>query len=305
MSSLLSVVIVVYKSEKHIGPCLDTLAQTNDIGTRLEVLVVDNETEGVGERQRRLAVEHPNLGLRCIANDLNGGYGQGNNLGIRHATAPLVLIMNPDVRLTGTTPGRICDAFDRDGKLALLGMRQMLGNGGRGRSFLWASGLPAGLAGSALLWFSNRYGCFFPRWECVQGSCFALRKSVFESIGMFDESVFMYGEERDIHGRLRKLHDIRIACDWNMSYQHLTDRRDFSFDATVKSWEVSARWCRTNGIHEKTFWQQLHRHLGLSLLWNRIRPGRDHAKSVAFLGKLQAFVSSRWRESLESNGTEP
>ena len=302
MNPLLSVVIVVYRSEKHIGPCLDVLGQSNDIGKGLEVLVVDNETEGVGERQRRLMVKYPDLDLRYIPNDKNGGYGQGNNLGIRCAKVPVILIMNPDVRLTGTSPGRICEAFARDGKLALLGMRQLLGNGSRGRSFLWASGLPSNLPGSALLWFSNRFGCFLPRWECIQGSCFALRKSTFESIGMFDESVFMYGEERDIHGRLRRLGDVRIACDWTMSYRHLTDRRDFSFDATVKSWETAVRWCRKNGIPEHVFWEKMHRHLGLVLLGTRLR---GHAKSVEFLEKQKAFVFSRWREMLECKGAEP
>ena len=305
MNPFLSVVIVVYKSEKHIGPCLDALEQSNDIGERLEVLVVDNETEGIRNRQRQLVVKHSDLVIRYIPNDRNGGYGQGNNLGIRLSTAPVVLIMNPDVRLTGTSPGRICDAFDRDGKLALLGMRQMLGNGLRGRSFLWASGLPTSLPGSALLWLSNRLGWFFPRWECIQGSCFALRKSAFESIGMFDESVFMYGEERDIHGRLRKLRNVRIACDWGMSYQHLTDRRGFSFDATVKSLEVSAHWCRKNGIPENVFWRKMHRHLRMLLLWNRIRHMHGNAKSVEFLEKLKVFVFSRWHNTLDGNGTEP
>lgn len=289
----LSVIVVTYKSGKHICPCLDALVKANDIGTRLEVLIVDNEVTGAEERRRKLEAYRSQLDMKYIVNTRNGGYGQGNNLGIHYALAPLVLIMNPDVRLTGATPGRICDAFNRNSELALLGMRQKLGNGHRGRSFLWASGLPAGLIGSGLLWFSNRFGCFFPRWECIQGSCFALRKSVFEAIGMFDETVFMYGEERDIHSRLRKMGNARIACDWNMSYQHLTDKRHFNFSALVKSWEVSARWCRKNGIPEDVFWKQLHRHLVLALLWNRMQPGHRHANAVEFLEKQKAFVFSR------------
>lgn len=298
----LSVVIVVYKSEKHIGPCLDVLERANDIGEKLEVLVVDNEPEGVVERQRRLTVEHPALDLRYIPNDRNGGYGQGNNVGIRNARAPLILIMNPDVRLTGTTPGRICAAFDGEPRLALLGMRQFLGNGTRGRSFLWAPALPAGLPGRLLLLFSNKTGFFFPRWECIQGSCFVLRKSVFESIGMFDETVFMYGEEQDIHERIRQGTKMRIACDWSMSYQHLTDQRDCSFSTAVKNWEVAIRRCGKNGIREEQYWKRVYPHLRLLLWRQRMRHHGGDQATIEFLERQLDFVLQRLASASNHNG---
>lgn len=289
----LSVVIVVYKSEKHIGPCLDALERSNDIGDRLEVLVVDNDPEEVAGRQRRLIEEHSALDLRYISNDRNGGYGQGNNVGIRNASAPLILIMNPDVRLSGTTPGRICKAFDWNPQLALLGMRQLLGNGSRGRSFLWAPVMPPGLPGRLLLLFSNRTGFFFPRWECIQGSCFALRKNVFESIGMFDETVFMYGEEQDIHCRILRQPKTRIACDWSMSYQHLTDQRDCNFSTAIKNWEVAIRRCRKNGIQEDQYWKRIYPHLRLLLWRQRMRSRGEHDATTEFLEQQLAFVRQR------------
>ena len=280
MPPRLSVVIVTYRSEKHIGPCLDTLSAGNDIRDGLEILVVDNEKEGAEERARVLEKKYSELRLKCIPNTCNGGYGQGNNLGIRHAGAPVVLIMNPDVRLAGTTPGRICRAFERDDRLALLGMRQFLGNGKKGRSFLWASGLPAGFWGSSLMWLSNRIGFFLPRWECIQGSCFALRKSLFEKAGMFDEQVFMYGEERDIHHRIRALGGTRIACDWSMSYQHLTDIRKPDLKASEKQWNVAAGWCEKHGIGSRRYWLAQRSHLKTVLAVARLRSMGRTTKSI-------------------------
>ena len=291
MNPQLSVVIVTYRSEKHIGPCLDVLRKANDIGQGLEILVVDNEREGFGERKKHLEEGYPALGVKCIPNTKNGGYGQGNNVGIRHAGAPLVLIMNPDVRLTGTTTGRICEAFERDKCLAVLGMRQELGNGAKGRSFLWAPGLPPGWLGSSLLWFSNRFGFFFPRWECIQGSCFALRKSVFEKAGMFDEDVFMYGEERDIHHRIRAMGNVRIACNWTMSYRHLTDVRKPDPRNSEKQWIVAANWCERNGIGAQRYWHARHKHLRAVLAVARLKAMGRKSQAVKTLEKQLELLS--------------
>lgn len=253
---LLSVVIVDYRSGRHLEECLASLLQRNDIGDALETIVVDNDIHGVALREEALRNRFRGQKIMYMANTRNGGYGQGNNLGIRAAGAPVVLVMNPDVRLTGATPGQICRAFDEDGALVLLGMRQLLGNGKRGRSFLWSGGLPPSCFGMALVAWSNRSGMYFPRWECIQGSCFALRKSAFVAAGLFDETVFMYGEERDIHHRLRAGGG-KIACDWNMSYRHLTDQRELNIASTVRQWKVRADWCKRNGIPPARFWKAL------------------------------------------------
>lgn len=296
MKTLLSVVIVTYRSDRHTVPCLETLLAGNDIGNGLEVIVVDNEAAGSNERHDLLATQFPALDLKYLRNTHNGGYGQGNNVGIRAASAPVILIMNPDVRLTGATPGRICEAFDNDGTLVLLGMRQLLGDGKRGRSFLWSGGLPPSCFGNALVAWSNRSGKYFPRWECIQGSCFAVRKSAFEAAGLFDETVFMYGEERDIHYRLRAGGG-RIACDWNMSYRHLTDQRDPSIDSTVRQWKVRADWCRRHGIPAARFWKAQRNQIRWTLLGASFKArGKETAKTRFLREKLAALSACEKEE---------
>lgn len=283
----LSVVIVAYKSGRHLGECMSCLMERNDIGDLLEVVVVDNEVSGATDREHVFRQRFPGEGIHYLKNTRNGGYGQGNNHGIRHAKAPLILVMNPDVRLTGTTPGAICRAFENDSELALLGMRQLLSTGAKGRSFLWAPGLPAGWLGSALLWFSNRFGFFFPHWECIQGSCFAVRKSIFEAAGLFDENVFMYGEERDIHHRIRALGNVRIACDWSQSYRHLTDIREANPKNSEKQWMVAADWCERNGIGATRYWRAQQRHLKAVLAVSRLK---------AALGRSSESLAATERE---------
>ncbi len=94
----LSIIIVTYNSEKDIYDCLSSIYQYNDIGERLEIIVVDNNSHYFNTMKSKIQEQYGKA-ITIINNKSNGGYGQGNNVGIRMATAPIVAIMNPDVRL--------------------------------------------------------------------------------------------------------------------------------------------------------------------------------------------------------------
>ena len=90
----LSLIILTYNSEKDIYDCLNSVYKYNDIGDYLEIIVVDNNSDNYIQMQKNIMTQYPDV--QIIANHKNGGYGQGNNLGIRAASAPIVSIMNPD-----------------------------------------------------------------------------------------------------------------------------------------------------------------------------------------------------------------
>ncbi|MBR4251677.1 MAG: glycosyltransferase [Kiritimatiellae bacterium] len=297
----LSTIIVTYKSDVHLAQCLDTLLERNDIGSALEIVVVDNEMEGACQRKCNFLDKYPSA-LKYIVNSQNGGYGQGNNIGIRAADAPVVLIMNPDVRLDGTTPARICERFAQDSRLLLLGMQQRMGNGRKGRSLLWAGLLPPGFVAKALLWACNASGLYFSKWQCVQGSCFAVRKAPFEKIGLFDERIFMYGEERDIHSRLIKSDLGYMAVDWGMSYRHLTDERTLNLATSMKQWQVAVAQCKRNGIPASIYWKRLKRSIELNLFWNRLKTfGRETASIRGIRSQLVA-IETQLGEATRNEG---
>lgn len=93
----ISIVIVTYNSTKDIIGCLDSIYKNNDIGCNLEIIIVDNNSSDINELQSILHSCYPEVKL--LRNSCNGGYGQGNNIGIKSSTSPIILIMNPDVRL--------------------------------------------------------------------------------------------------------------------------------------------------------------------------------------------------------------
>lgn len=234
----LSVIIVTYNSEPDIYNCLASLFAKNDLGEALEVIVVDNDSRNFTQMQAKLVTLY-NDRVRIFHNTLNGGYGQGNNIGILHAQAPVIMIMNPDVRLVDISLQSIVTQYNNDSLLALCGFRQVLNERGkRGASFSLLNHYNGFLRlfGGIL---ANRLNLFCWRHMYFCGACFCVRKSMIEKAGLFDENIFLYGEENDIHYRIHQAcphtHDkyIRQAV-----YLHLTEDRPYSekaFQLRIKS----------------------------------------------------------------------
>ena len=190
----LSVIIVTYNSENDIYDCISSIKQWSDIPLgELELIIVDNNsrnTDTMFEQLRSLYGSD----IVLIKNTKNGGYGQGNNMGIRKATAPVVLIMNPDVRLMEPVFKTALDAFEGNKTLSIYGMKQMLTATEQSNNSFSCAYTVNGYLQTLMTSFGNRYDKYFPKYMHFSGSCFFVRKEMFEQIGLFDETIFMYGE---------------------------------------------------------------------------------------------------------------
>ena len=98
MKKKISIIIVTYNSELHIYDCLDSIFKYNDIGDDLEIIIVDNMSNNVDQMFTSIKEKYAST-VKLVKNHINGGYGQGNNVGIRLAKSDIIMIMNPDVRL--------------------------------------------------------------------------------------------------------------------------------------------------------------------------------------------------------------
>ncbi|MBQ8939711.1 MAG: glycosyltransferase [Paludibacteraceae bacterium] len=224
----LSVIIVTYNSEPDIYGCLDALFSHNDLDDALEVIVVDNNSRYFAHMQNEIAQRYGGKVI-VLSNSQNGGYGQGNNIGIRHASSPIIMIMNPDVRLIQISLKDIVSQYKKDPDLALVGFKQIVNmSGKRGSSFSLLNHYNGfvRLIGGII---ANRTDCFCWKHMYFCGACFCVRKAMFEEAGLFDEQIFLYGEENDIHYRIHtacpKAHD--RYCKNNI-YLHPTEDRPYS-----------------------------------------------------------------------------
>ncbi|MCQ2308396.1 MAG: glycosyltransferase [Bacteroidales bacterium] len=197
----LSIIIVTYNSEKDIFDCLKAVFKHNDLGDELEVIVVDNASAGF-ETMRKEIEDVYDEKIVVVSNSKNGGYGQGNNVGIRLSSSDKFLIMNPDVRIIMPMFSKIVETLN-DGNVALCGFTSMENESLRNSSFYYTRTTSA----FRKVFFRKKLQTddFQYKRMFLSGACFAMNKDVFEKIGMFDENIFLYGEENDIHFRLRKM----------------------------------------------------------------------------------------------------
>ena len=222
----LSVIIVTYNSTKLLKDCLDSIYAYNDIGGQLEVLIVDNKSQDVEQLKSLLSSTYKSV--RLIENTTNGGYGQGNNVGIRNATGDVILIMNPDARCKEPIFKRALNKFDNT-DCVLLGMKQWDDNLCEGESFRFDSPYSFFLKDLITLKIANKFECFNPNRMYISGSCFFIKKEKFEEIGLFDENIFMYYEECDIKRRLiAKFGQTAIQYNKYMNYIHAHPKGKFN-----------------------------------------------------------------------------
>jgi len=205
-----SVIVVMYRSRDHIGPCLDAIAGS---ASALEVIAVDNASPD--DSAEVLAAAHP--GARIVRSDKNLGFAGGVNLGASAATGRYILLLNPD---TVAAPGAV-DALvthaDKFPDHRIYGGRTVDRNGDVDPRSVWglpslwshitfATGLSTVFHGTRL--FDPESLGSWKRDSCrevgaVSGGFLLVDRELWVQLGGLDEAFFMYGEDIDFALRAR------------------------------------------------------------------------------------------------------
>lgn len=246
----LSLIILTYNSEKDIYDCLYSVYQHNDIGNRLEIIIVDNNSDGYVQMHDNITSLYPNVII--IPNTKNGGYGQGNNIGIQAATAPIIAIMNPDIRLVMPVFQEMLNVFDNK-QTVMCGGKQYKNATTPAISF-WCDYHRSAFLQSFGISYYRKRDIYKQRSMWLSGAFFFIRKKEFEQIGLFDENIFMYGEEYDIHIRLQKMFPNKIIKYLpDLKYIHLIEDRQLTVAALQKTLKSLLYLCSKHNISIRRF----------------------------------------------------
>lgn len=210
------------------------------------IVIVDNcSTDDSVSRLQSLAGGK----VHVISTEKNGGYGYGNNHGIRYAHGTLhashVLIANPDVKVTEECIQAMKDSFL---KISRLGIAAAVTRDGTGEVTLssWRlNGLLGDLLDTGLItrrifahWLNDRpelkADSEMERYvyvDAVLGSLFMADINALMECGLYDEDVFLYYEEKILGFQLKKKGYGTILL-LNQSYIHL---HSVSINKNVKS----------------------------------------------------------------------
>lgn len=207
------IVVLNYQKYEMTEKCVSNLLE---LATDAEILIVDNAS--TNDSYKYLSELYKNdKNVEVILNSSNAGYARGNNFGFkymfeRHNDIKYCCVMNPDVE--------ICYREIFDNLIAKLELNHnyaiatglMVTNGYLNiNSCFWS--IPLGkeiaLGHSVLHKNINRPLSIchngIAEVEVLPGSFFMIKRSIYESLGGFDEGTFLYNEENILAIQLKKM----------------------------------------------------------------------------------------------------
>lgn len=179
----LSVIIPSWQGRDHLQRCLTILERA---ASEAEVIVVDGgSTDGSPELVR---ARFP--WVKCLHYP-NHGWGHATNRGSEEARGRLLLFLNSDCFVTRTCLLRMAKRLRSEQTLGAVGPSLLNQDGTR----------------------QSVFGSFYtPNWLpparrsvwILSGACMMTRRNVIARVGGIDENLFLYNEEYDLCGRLRR-----------------------------------------------------------------------------------------------------
>lgn len=300
MKADVAIVIVSYNSEDHIAACLESVfAQKKSVSQ--QVIVVDNESrDGTVALIRE---QFPQVEL--IIPGANLGFAKGVNLGVKHADAEFVLLLNPDTIILENAVDVIVEFARKNPGHGLYGGRTLTPEGELepsscwGRPSLWSMALFAfgvtTLAPRNLLLDPESLG----NWQRdtvrevgVITGCFLLSPlEVWNELGGLDERYFMYGEDADIAMRAYHAGYRPVLCPDAKLVHEVGACSDTPVHKTMLLYKGKASLVRMH-------WSGLPQSLGLGflLLGTGLRAALSKIKSKPDQSDTAGRWQTLWRE---------
>ena len=270
-----SVVIGNYNGAAVILNCLQSLF-THLPRVETEIIVVDNRsTDGSAAA---IAQQFPTV--RLIQQNHNAGFGAANNVGVRHAQGTYLLLLNSDTLLDSKPIPVLQAKLEQSPQVGIVGPQLFNVDGSFQLSVAHAIGLwgelrtlwqvrqyrvPAHRPALAQRYTQDRYV------DIVVGAAMFMRRSLYEAVGGFDETFFMYFEESDLCQRVRDL-GYRVLYTPAATVTHLG-----GYSVAQAAGKMAAEYRRSQRYYYQKHrppWEQwlLHRYLA----WKQWRQARRH-----------------------------
>lgn len=211
MNSLdLSVIILSYNTKEITSRCLDKLKESikyceKKLNNKVEVIVLDNGSEDGSD----VMIKEDYPWVKLIASKINTGFSKGNNIAMKQAKAPYILLLNSDVYVEEDTLYKALAYFRVNLNCDVLGARLNYATGKLQPSagnlpnplniISWILGLSfIPLMTSFIPPFHPKDKGFFSKAHQVgwiMGAFFAFKDEVYNETSGFDEKLFMHMEE--------------------------------------------------------------------------------------------------------------
>lgn len=204
----ISIVIVNYKSWKHLKNCLESLESINNTLFSFEVIVVDNCSED--EQLIEFVQAFPNVHFKV--NSGNNGFANGCNFGAQNAQGEYLLFLNPDTIANQKALEQMFEFAKKNPSVGIISCRQKKPNGNFEKDMRFFPSfftLFGWLRALHELFNRRKFEAkkesnekvLYPDW--VSGSLVFISRNWFDAINGWNEDYWMYFEDVDLSKKVR------------------------------------------------------------------------------------------------------
>lgn len=226
------IVIPIFDELPYVEKCLDSVINTVDF-PHLVTLVDDGSSKETAVWLDKFAIDKP--WVKVLRNQSNIGYTRAINRAIRESTGTAIVLLNSDTVVCSRWLEKLISVAESDKRIGLVGP---LSNAASWQSVprvkdqddKWeVNNIYQDIS---LEDFARKIECIgaqnYPSVPVLNGFCLYIKRSVIESIGLFDEATFPhgYGEENDFCFRaIDAGFELRVAID---AYVYHAKTKSFS-----------------------------------------------------------------------------
>ena len=247
----LSIVILNYNVRYFLELALKSVEAAIS-GIDAEIIVVDNDSSDTSCQMVKTVFPK----VKLIENKENFGFSKGNNIGVATAQGEYICILNPDTVVAEDTFVKLLKFTETKSKLGIVGCRLMNGSG----TFLPESkrNIPTlkvslkKILGNSQDYYANHLSQEdHGEVNILVGAFMLIKKSVYNTVGGFDEDYFMYGEDIDLSYKV-------LTAGYKNYYYGETTVVHFKGESTLKDRNYARRFFGAMQIfYEKHFKQNL------------------------------------------------
>lgn len=245
MKITLSAIYVYHNTPNEIKKSIETLIHSLK-KIRYEIIIIDNASFD------KVPAELNNLAhVKIINNGKNCGYGKGLNQGVKIAQGKYLLLLNPDIEFDINSISNLLNKLKSNSKVGAIGP-QLISE--KGETLQSISGIPSLLQSLFVfsfidkIWPSNPFSKKYHNLnldrsteqdvDVVSGACIMIKKALYDKVGGFDESFFMYFEEVDFCCRVKNA-GYKILYLPQAKVMHLVGRSTQNKEWIEKTFEQS------------------------------------------------------------------
>lgn len=214
METRLAAVVLNYNDSKTTGKLVSLFEKYQIIE---KIVIVDNCSS---DNSYQILTQYNGPKTDVIRSDRNGGYGYGNNYGIKYLNNSFhpthILISNPDIEVEEHVLLKMLDVFSKDEQIAVVAPFMLNRDGKREPGTAWKIPskyeyiLSAGLLCGHFFRLSQYRGIDKIndkdnlRVDCVAGSLLMVDNCLMTKYGMYDENIFLFGEETTLGCKFKR-----------------------------------------------------------------------------------------------------